>query len=170
MQFWKTGPYGYELIKGDLVEVKPTHVNHQLIITELVAQLHPLHQTHLKGTLIAGPIALYVSDDTVLLPDLVYLAPENKEALQGTVIMRKADWVCEVLTSETAMYDMEVKPQLYASIGVKEYWIIDPFTLEVEGYTFQNHKTKLHTQAKGIIDSDYLSCLVRIGISFSLKE
>ena len=36
------------------------------------------------------------------------------------------DWVCEILSSSTRSYDMLVKRQFYADIGVRHLWYVDP--------------------------------------------
>lgn len=36
------------------------------------------------------------------------------------------DWVCEILSVSTRSYDMLVKRQFYADIGVRHLWYIDP--------------------------------------------
>jgi Uma2 family endonuclease len=36
------------------------------------------------------------------------------------------DWICEVLSASTRSYDMLVKRPLYADLGVRHLWFVDP--------------------------------------------
>ena len=64
-------------------------------------------------------------------PDVVYVAPENL-AIVGDFITGSPDLVVEVLSHGTARRDRGEKLGLYAQSGVREYWLVDPVTQQIE--------------------------------------
>lgn len=53
--------------------------------------------------------------------------------------------VVEILSPSTAGRDFTAKMDLYREAGVKEYWIVDPFSQEVHVYLLQAHGEKRRT-------------------------
>ncbi|MEW5865837.1 MAG: Uma2 family endonuclease, partial [Bacillota bacterium] len=47
------------------------------------------------------------------------------------------DLVVEILSPGTARWDQEVKRQLYAKFGVREFWLVDPVGRTVEVATLK---------------------------------
>ena len=66
-------------------------------------------------------------DSHILVPDLAgwrrERMPTHPDAPFVTVI---PDWVCEILSPSTARRDRTEKKALYASLGVRYVWIVDP--------------------------------------------
>jgi Uma2 family endonuclease len=88
-----------------------------------------------------GPGGWYIIDEpelhlgeNVLIPDLAGWRRERPPELprKGAVTV-VPDWVCEVLSPSTEAFDRAVKVSLYAQVGVKHVWLVDPEarTLEV---------------------------------------
>lgn len=44
------------------------------------------------------------------------------------------DWVCEVLSPSTAAIDRSVKRRIYARVGVRWLWLIEPETRTLETF------------------------------------
>jgi Uma2 family endonuclease len=70
----------------------------------------------------------------VLVPDLAGWRRDRLPGLPRTPYFHLIpDWVCEILSPSTALFDRVKKAPLYARYGVRHLWIIDPAvcTLEV---------------------------------------
>jgi Uma2 family endonuclease len=60
-------------------------------------------------------------------PDLAGWRRERLASLPHSgPITLAPDWVCEILSSSTRGYDMLIKRQFYADIGVRHLWYVDP--------------------------------------------
>lgn len=128
----------YELIEGEL-HLTPAPTNrHQKISMRLSYRLMQLIEERSLGTLFSGPTDLVLSEDTVLQPDLLFIARE-REAIIGekSGIFGAPDLVVEILSPSTATRDLVTKKRLYETHGVREYWIIDPEQNFIEVYTPQ---------------------------------
>ncbi len=157
----KIGMYGYELINGDIVEVPPLLAYHYALITEIVAQIYQKHKDDL--IVLAGPYKIYIDDDNIFLPEVIcFKKDKEEEAIEGDRIYRSADVVCEVLNSQTICFDLDYKIKKYKEIGCKEYWIIDPYTLDVKGYIYTDEDF-YKVESKKFIDSAFLTQEIQLG-------
>ena len=90
------------------------------------------------GMTLCTPMDVVLSDDTILQPDLLYIA-RSRRAIVKERVEGPPDIVVEILSPATAKRDRLAKQELYARHGVPEFWIVDPgkrtfeFMLNQEG-------------------------------------
>lgn len=58
-------------------------------------------------------------------PDLAGWRKERMPELPEDAIRLVPDWVCEILSPTTRVYDLRIKRPFYARIGVKHLWYVD---------------------------------------------
>ncbi len=114
-----------ELIEGDLYMVPSSTILHQRISRNLLAILNSHLQKNRVGEVLAAPIDVILSEETLVIPDLVVILNENRNILTEKNIQGAPDFVIEILSSNRAQ-DLERKRDIYERYGVKEYWVIDP--------------------------------------------
>ncbi len=113
-----------ELIRGRFYLSPSPIVLHQLI----VGYLHRLFldaADRTGGTAIVAPMDVHLADHSVVQPDVIYVSPERGEIVQDWM-EGAPDLLVEVLSPSTASRDRVHKLDLYATAGVREYWIVDP--------------------------------------------
>jgi len=71
-------------------------------------------------------------------PDIMVVCDRTIDTIDG--IVGAPTLIVEVLSFSTMMYDKEIKKNLYALIGVEEYWIVNPFDKSIEIYLLKNGK------------------------------
>jgi Uma2 family endonuclease len=129
-----------ELIQGEFEMVPAPTSRHQLVI----GNLHYYLKDHVLrgnlGILLLSPVEVILSDETVLQPDLLFIARYRSSIVRNQV-EGAPDLVIEVLSPSTRLRDRFVKRELFTQFGVREYWLVDPDdrTIEVlvqsqEGY------------------------------------
>ncbi len=75
---------------------------------------------------------IHLSDD-ILVPDVAGWRKERMPRLPETAFFSLSpDWVCEVLSPNTARKDRIKKMPLYAKYGVSYIWLIDPILKTLE--------------------------------------
>ena len=112
----------FELLGGEIVPmVSPAGRRHETIRIELA---HHWAQLAGKNLLVAQEPQFNLSPDTFVKPDiLVHLRAIKTYDLKGS----EALLVVEV--AETSLsYDLKIKLPIYASHGVREYWVINAIT------------------------------------------
>lgn len=78
------------------------------------------------GWLILDEPELHLADD-ILVPDLAGWRRERLEVLPDQPYLTLSpDWVCEVLSPSTAVFDRRDKLPVYGREGVTHVWLVDP--------------------------------------------
>ncbi len=111
----------YEIHDGALVVTPSPNLLHQLAITRLGVRLE---SARAEGMLVAvGPVDVVVSPTRVFAPDLLVVSAgvDRRRKLTEMPLL-----VVEVRSPSTAIFDVNVKRQVYAEAGIPSYWIVDP--------------------------------------------
>jgi Uma2 family endonuclease len=102
----------------------------------------------------------------VLVPDLAAWRQDRLMPLPETPYVKiTPDWVCEVLSPETAGNDRGRKPWIYAEAGVGHLWLLDPRVRLLETFALADGKWKL---LETFTDTDEVSAPPFDAVSFSL--
>ncbi|MEO1645029.1 MAG: Uma2 family endonuclease [Chloroflexota bacterium] len=131
-----------QLIAGEVIVGMPPIPKHQAIVREILVLLTLLARK-LGGSAFDSPIEVYLDEDNVYQPDVLYLKPDSACEVGDKRLIGAPDLVVEVLSPSTAKHDRHHKYQAYEKHGISEYWIIDPVheTIEVwinsEANTFE---------------------------------
>jgi Uma2 family endonuclease len=136
----ETGPR-YQLIDGDLYMAPAPNRFHQDISRNLEVLLANYLSAHPIGVLYDAPFDVYLSEIDVLQPDLIIVLNENRGILTDAGAEGAPDFVIEVLSAKTRQLDLVHKKRVYARMGVKELWIIDPDQKDVIVYRFDQDPT-----------------------------
>lgn len=136
----------YEIIDGELYVSASPVPEHQAAIVALVEHLAPHIRRHSLGRLFVAPITVSLTPFAVVQPDLIFIARDRLNVISERGIDGPPDVVVEVLSPSTRLNDLNVKRDLYAASGVRQYWIIEPrdrsveiFTLVDRRYTIEGH-------------------------------
>jgi len=129
-----------ELIDGELVEVEvPTRV-HERIVTRLGQFLWIWVDAGHGGEVLASGYKVRISKKRGVMPDVQYFAKDNPISDEHEQGLAKGHptLVVEVMSRSSTRYDRVIKLEYYASIGVPEYWIVDPNRRSVERLVLDN--------------------------------
>jgi Uma2 family endonuclease len=120
----------YELVEGNLYVTPSPSPVHQRISRRLQRQLEDYFHDRSIGEVFNAPIDLILTNQDVLVPDLVVVAkPQHitKRGIEGPPLL-----VVEILSPSTRKQDRGTKARRYAELGVEHYWIVDPARRHVE--------------------------------------
>jgi Uma2 family endonuclease len=106
-----------------------TWIHHYLVVFVLVAQ---------KGRVFHAPYDVRLRSGATIQPDVIVVLNSNLNIIQAEKISGSPDLVVEVSSPGTKYYDRNKKKQTYEQNGIKEYWIVDPDTQEVEVFELHN--------------------------------
>ncbi|MEM7387849.1 MAG: Uma2 family endonuclease [Verrucomicrobiota bacterium] len=121
----ETGPR-YQLVEGSLEMAPAPSRYHQDISRNLEFLILQWIQAGGGGKIYNAPFDVYLDETNVFQPDLVYITPENLGILTDAGAEGAPDLVVEILSPRTRALDVGPKKKVYARLGVKELWIIDP--------------------------------------------
>lgn len=113
----------FELIGGEVVPMSPKGARHEILRTELAFCMSRQAPANLR---VASEVQFNLTDDAYVVPDvLVYPAAIRIPDVRGDTALL----VIEIGDSSLS-YDLTTKASIYASHGVREYWVINAKTLE----------------------------------------
>ena len=127
-------PEGYplELINGRFYVMESPGSKHQSIVYELGFVIGGyIKKNKGKCRVYPGPfdVELPTEKGTVVVPDITVVCDTSKVDKKG--LKGVPDWVIEVLSASTQNKDKKEKLAVYEAVGVREYWIVDPFENKV---------------------------------------
>lgn len=131
-----------ELIDGELVEVEVPTGLHEYIVWRLCAAFAAWALPRKAGIGMASGYKVRITDRRGVMPDVQFFRTGNvapREQDQGLVSGRP-DLAIEIVSPSSARYDRMIKLEWYASIGVPEYWLVDPSTRMVERLVLQGDR------------------------------
>ena len=135
-----------EIIKGELhVSPRPAP-KHARASTKLSGQLDGPFDAGSNGP--GGWIILFEPEihleSNIMVPDIAGWRRERMPQIPDEAFFSIVpDWACEVLSPSTAVLDRTKKMPLYASQGVKHFWLVDPIIRTLEVYENDHMNWKL---------------------------
>jgi len=123
----------YNLIGGFLFMVPPPNPPHGDVASRTNRLLvRFVDGNNIEGDVYFPPVPIYVRAEgsTYLEPDLMYVSKESQKKM-GTAFT-SADIVFEFSSRRTTIYDHTTKADTYLALGVRELWLVDPFSVSIE--------------------------------------
>ena len=117
----------YEIIEGELFVTPAPRIPHQIVVSQLTAELLAFAKKKRMGRVLVGPVDVVFSEFDVVEPDIVYISKQRASLLTEKNLQGAPDLAIEVLSESTEKRDRTTKLELYGKFGVQEYWIIDPY-------------------------------------------
>ena len=131
-------PYTAHLIDGKLYAMGRPRPAHAVALGRLFARLSPFDPGPERqgpgGWLLLLEVDVRVGGN-IVAPDLAGWRRERMAMVPDvTPIPLAPDWVCEVLSPSTEVFDRGDKAGWYASVGVESLWFVDPEAKTLEAY------------------------------------
>jgi Uma2 family endonuclease len=157
-----TGPYTWddfvaldeddlrELIDGELVEVEVPRVTHERIVATLIRLLGNWAAEH-GGMVLASGYKVRITNRRGVMPDVQFFRRGNEPAADQDLGLTRGrpDLAVEVISPSSRRYDRVLKARWYASVGVPEYWVVDPEARTIEGLVLEEGRWTIATTATG---------------------
>jgi Uma2 family endonuclease len=140
---------------------------HQTVCKRLGFLLYLIEKQKGIGEVFAAPVQVILEEGEVYQPDLSFILKDHLEIIKEDAIEGTPDLIIEVLSADTAYFDLRHKKKAYAKYGVKEYWIVDPMEQGIEIFENRNEDFVLLASAtgKGQVRSRLLS-----GLELNIEE
>lgn len=157
-EVWDSLPEGTlaQIIENQLVMAPAPLDRHQEIFIEIIVPLANYIKKHSLGKVRSGPYGVYLEEGNVFEPDIVFISNENLHKIKKNGLHGAPDLVIEILSPSTARYDQNQKKKVYERHGVREYWIVDPETKEVQGFFLKDDSYGSPLKLEGRIASKVL--------------
>lgn len=157
----------YELIGGELLMTPSPVPNHQRISGKIEFELRKFVAEHDLGEVFDAPCDVHLDDENVVQPDILFISKDRLNIIGEKNIQAAPDLAIEILSKSTAYRDLVQKKRLYASFGVKEFWIVIPGEEAIEVYILKENTFILYKSynKNETLESPYLT-----GFKIELKR
>lgn len=144
-----------ELIQGRFIKSSSRTTFHQTVSALLSEYLlRVIRRT--GGRAAAAPVDVALAKDSIVQPDLFYVARERRSIVRERV-EGPPDLVIEIVSPNDARRDRVHKLNLYAEHGVAEYWIVDPAAQQFDFFINNNGRYEAQPQRDDRYQSPRLS-------------
>ncbi len=143
-----------ELIRGELVMSPAPRTSHQVVVVLLTEMFSAIARKS-GGFTLCAPADVVLSEDTILQPDLLYVAKGRRHII-GDRINGSPDLVIEVLSPKAERRDRVQKLDVYAQYGVPEFWIVDYRANVIDFFVLENGRYVVAQAAAGRYQSSRL--------------
>ena len=141
-EFLENDVEGYEYVKGELVPMSPTSMEHGEISSNVIYHLSLHVFEHQLGRLYTASTTFRLRD-RVVKPDIAFVStarlPENRE--KGSPV--PPDLAVEVVSPTDKHYDVTEKALAYLRAGTRLVWVIEPVAKTVMVYRSETDFTVL---------------------------
>ena len=160
----------YEYIDGEIYLMASPKAIHQQILGELYGIFYNWFKgKSCKPMLAPFDITLKRNEENknIVQPDLMVICDLEEKLNEKNYYMGVPSLMVEILSESTRGKDSVKKLDLYMSTGVKEYWIINPFSKEVTVFLFENFDVVKNITYK---KSENLVSFIFDGLEVSLES
>lgn len=128
-----------ELIDGQIYYMDPPNTRHQRILSYLHLEIgNYIRAKKDSCEVFPAPFAVFLSadDSKYLEPDISVIC--DKDKLNDHGCQGAPDWIIEIVSPGSRPMDYYTKLYLYRSVGVREYWIVNPMKQTILVYDMEH--------------------------------
>lgn len=127
-----------ELIDGKIYYMAPPNTRHQMLVMDLAYQIKDyIKRNQGECNVFPAPFAVFLNEDdkNYVEPDISVICDKEKITEKGC--NGAPDWIIEIVSPSSKAMDYFTKLFKYRTVGVREYWIIDPMKNQILTYRFE---------------------------------
>lgn len=139
-----------ELIEGELWMAPSPSFGHQSSAFSLAYSIesHIRRQSEKIGKLLVAPLDVELSDESVVQPDILLLAPDHPQVLTRRGIIQVPPILAiEVISPGSVIHDRKRKFRAYEKAGIPYYWIADTRSRSIEAWSLVDGVYELVSEA-----------------------
>jgi len=117
----------HELIDGVHYVTPSPRIPHQVLVGRIFVAISNFLTGHQHlGRVFLSPVDVVMSEHNLVVPDLLFVARDQRSILTEANVQGVPALVVEVLSPSTRRRDESIKKRLFDQKGVREYWLVDP--------------------------------------------
>lgn len=148
-----------EWVDGEVIVPMATSIKHAQIVRFLLTLIYLFCLRRKLGEVLGENAQVRFAElKRRRTPDIMFVAHERRHLFRETFFDGAPDLVVEIVSPDSVARDWREKYLDYQEAGVREYWVIDPLSEQVEAYALnaQNQYERIKEQ-EGKIASRVLS-------------
>ena len=147
----------YEIIEGEKFMAPSPGWGHVSVTANLIKLIGNYASINKLGVVAPDNFDVHFPDGNLFQPDFIFVSAENAKLLfqsKDNTIHGVPDMVAEIFSRSTMKRDLGIKKDVYERNGVKEYWIIDPWSENIQVYLLRGGKYVLDNVYQNYSDNE----------------
>ena len=136
----------YEIIEGVKFMAPSPNMLHGKVVGRLMITIGTYAAVNKLGFAFMDNMDVHFPDGNLFRPDFIFISAASGKFVvdneHGT-FHGVPDMVAEIFSRSTMHRDISIKKDVYERNGVKEYWIINPWSESIEVYLLKNGRYEL---------------------------
>jgi Uma2 family endonuclease len=147
-----------EWVEGKVIVMSPVSQVHNALTTWLSHLVVSYLEVHSVGELLGPEFMVWLAGGkSRRVPDLLFVSAPRRNLVKETYLDGSPDLAIEVVSNDSQSRDWREKYFEYEAAGVREYWIVDPFSQQIEAYSLgEDNKYVRVAEVEGKIPSTVL--------------
>ena len=141
-EFLESDLEGYEYIKGELIPMAPTSVEHGYISANLSSLLHMYVRENQLGRVLISDTGFKVGEK-FLIPDIAFISTDRLPADRSKAFQVPPDLAVEIASPSDTLHRLQEKVFAYLEAGTQLVWMIAPRDKTVTVYRSETEITLL---------------------------
>jgi len=143
-----------EWVNGKVIIMSPANDDHEDLFGWLLSVLRLFVRHRDAGIVRGGNTQVrFVSQRTRRIPDILFIDKSRREIVHRNHVEGPPDLLIEIVSPDSQSRDRREKFMEYQAGGVREYWIIDPMSENVEMYSLSAEGSYQVVQPSGQVIS-----------------
>ena len=126
-----------EFVDGEVIMHSPVSLRHNRLTRFLTALLQLFVERYGLGEILGSEFAVRLREGLIRVPDLVFVSWERADIIQETCVEGAPDLIIEIVSPDSEECDWREKYHEYEQAGVREYWVIDPYSETIAFYQLE---------------------------------
>jgi Uma2 family endonuclease len=125
-----------EWVDGEVQMMSPANDEHTNLNIWLVRLIGEFAEGKNLGGIIKSDYMIRLADGkSRRVPDVFYVTESRRSLVTRNYLEGPPDLAVEIISNDSKSRDWREKYHEYESAGVREYWIVDPFSQAIEAYS-----------------------------------
>lgn len=133
----------YEIIEGVKFMAPSPFKRHGKVVGRLMFSIGTYAFVNRLGSAFSDNFDVHFPDGNILRPDFIFIGAANDKIVfsnEDENFHGVPDMVAEIFSKSTMKRDIGIKKDIYERNGVREYWIIDPWSENIQVYLLRDGK------------------------------
>lgn len=153
---WCPNELRAEWVDGRVILLSPSNVEHDELSVWLIRLVGDYVDAHDLGAIYQNIFARFSGQRRRRVPDVMFVATDRLNLLKETYLDGAPDLLIEIVSPDSQSRDRREKYIEYEKAGVREYWIVDPFSKTIEVSRLDRKKFRRIEETDGMIASSVL--------------
>ena len=133
----------YEIIEEEKFMASSPFKRHSKVVGRLMFTIGTYAFINKLGTAFPDNLDVHLPDGNLFRPDFIFVSAANDKFVfdnEDETFHGVPDMVAEIFSRSTMKRDLGIKKDVYERNGVKEYWIINPWSESIMVYLLRDGK------------------------------